>query len=590
MTEKPEQTTPSCKSSNGRDEKTDYRIPLLIGVTGHRDIPDEDVPKIKKILKEQIDTIKNAYGYTPIILITPLAEGADRIAADVALELGIKYIVPLPMPQAEYEKDFSDKKSIDNFRTLCAKAYKCFDLPLIDGTTPANLRDPSRRDLQYHQVGLYVARYSQILFALWDGVKNGKLAGTSQVVRYKIEGVPESPISKPEHFDHPDTGMVYHLITPRKSNPSPIENKYDIIKLSPIERFDGDRFSQLAENLPEELDHLNQEASRYLNNNNIGQSKSYIFPHDSANLISPSQHNLLNYYCMVDALAMGFQKKTRLALKCILALIVLGVFAFQTYLAFFALPGVLALYPVFLGAAVVVYWWAKRNKYQSKYLDYRALAEGLRFQLFWAIAGLNKDVTDHYLKKQKSEINWIREAIKGCLVSTIRSDTQHGGTGLSSQDHIALIRTRWIEDQYRYFSRASNRDAAKIKKLGQTAIIYYSFGLGFAILLFFRSYFPSFLEQGFYLAFASVFVSLFLAVSAAIYAYIEKENLPEQVKQYQRMTEVYALAVKHFDSYNKHNNYNKLEKLLFDLGREALIENSDWLTMHRARPIDPPKG
>ena len=35
---------------------------------------------------------------------------------DVALEMGIGLIVPLPMPQAEYEQDFSSPTAIEEFR------------------------------------------------------------------------------------------------------------------------------------------------------------------------------------------------------------------------------------------------------------------------------------------------------------------------------------------------------------------------------------------------------------------------------------------------------------------------------------------
>ena len=31
-------------------------------------------------------------------------------------------------------------------------------------------------------------------------------------------------------------------------------------------------------------------------------------------------------------------------------------------------------------------------------------------------------------------------------------------------------------------------------------------------------------------------------------------------------------------------------ELIRDVGREALIENGDWLVLHRARPIDMPRG
>jgi hypothetical protein len=48
----------------------------------------------------------------------------------------------------------------------------------------------------------------------------------------------------------------------------------------------------------------------------------------------------------------------------------------------------------------------------DKYQDYRALAEGMRVQFYWRLAGLKLSVADHYLRKQRSELDWICSAIR----------------------------------------------------------------------------------------------------------------------------------------------------------------------------------
>ena len=42
-----------------------------------------------------------------LCFLSPLARGADRLAAEIALDLGYELNVPMPFPQAEYEKDFT---------------------------------------------------------------------------------------------------------------------------------------------------------------------------------------------------------------------------------------------------------------------------------------------------------------------------------------------------------------------------------------------------------------------------------------------------------------------------------------------------
>ena len=45
-------------------------------------------------------------------LISPLAEGADQLVAEVATDLDIPLIVPLPMEISEYEKDFASEEGL----------------------------------------------------------------------------------------------------------------------------------------------------------------------------------------------------------------------------------------------------------------------------------------------------------------------------------------------------------------------------------------------------------------------------------------------------------------------------------------------
>ncbi|MFB6259993.1 MAG: hypothetical protein ABEJ96_02700, partial [Thiohalorhabdaceae bacterium] len=64
---------------------------------------------------------------TPIWLLSPLAEGADQLAAEVLLTFrkadpdGFRLIAPLPMARAEYEADFS-AEGLARFRELAAEA------------------------------------------------------------------------------------------------------------------------------------------------------------------------------------------------------------------------------------------------------------------------------------------------------------------------------------------------------------------------------------------------------------------------------------------------------------------------------------
>ncbi|HEY4403702.1 MAG TPA: hypothetical protein VGN55_03535, partial [Xanthobacteraceae bacterium] len=61
------------------------RLPLVIGVTGHRDLREQDVARLEAEVAGIIARLRHDYleddGETPIIVLSALAEGADRLVA-----------------------------------------------------------------------------------------------------------------------------------------------------------------------------------------------------------------------------------------------------------------------------------------------------------------------------------------------------------------------------------------------------------------------------------------------------------------------------------------------------------------------------
>ena len=98
---------------------------IIVGVTGHRDLSNVNIDSFKFIIKQQLQNIINKCPNTKIKLLTSLAEGADQLCAEVALELGINIIVPLPMEIADYVKDFKDE-SLIKFNSLLKKTERSF--------------------------------------------------------------------------------------------------------------------------------------------------------------------------------------------------------------------------------------------------------------------------------------------------------------------------------------------------------------------------------------------------------------------------------------------------------------------------------
>ena len=130
-------------------------------------------------------------GETPVLrAVSPLAEGSDRIFAELALALDYELCSPLPFHQSEYEKDFVppdalESESLIHFRSLLKRARDSHHLTLfqLDGA-----RDHATD--AYAAAGRVVLNQSDLLVAVWDGGAPAGLGGTvhtiSEAVSYHL--------------------------------------------------------------------------------------------------------------------------------------------------------------------------------------------------------------------------------------------------------------------------------------------------------------------------------------------------------------------------------------------------------------------
>jgi hypothetical protein len=191
-------------------------IPIMIGVTGHRDLLKEHVPALEQKVSDLLTELKQLYPTTPMYLLSPLAEGADRLVARVALQCGLKLVVPLPMEIEKYIQDFASPESQSEFKQLLANAEDSYVIStkMADGITGL-----SERQTCYRRLGLHMAKYSNILISLWNGVDSGAEGSTDQVVKFRLEGATGLAAPWLSHFHTAGGGAVYHVVTSRLSNP-----------------------------------------------------------------------------------------------------------------------------------------------------------------------------------------------------------------------------------------------------------------------------------------------------------------------------------------------------------------------------------
>lgn len=178
-------------------EKPDTEIGGLntcfhVGITGHRDITPGELPRVQAQLREVLKAIKAtvsllhqeqkkvspqfAVGTDPTLrLISPLAEGADRLAARAALELGYELQCPLPFDKEYLKTTFSGgEASCNEFDELLGKASAVLEIAI------GNRRNTSQA---YADVAAVLIDHSDVLIALSDGTPSKLIAGTYATVR-----------------------------------------------------------------------------------------------------------------------------------------------------------------------------------------------------------------------------------------------------------------------------------------------------------------------------------------------------------------------------------------------------------------------
>lgn len=161
---------------------------LVVGVTGHRSLPADE--ELRRRVAEALDNVRRTAapaGLARLVLLSPLAEGADRLLAELVLAAGGALHILLPLELADYEADFSSPESLDEFRRLFQRADAVLYLaPEARGKKERRVEpDPGdERAAAYEKGGRQVVDRCTVLVALWDGEPSRGRGGTAEVVAY----------------------------------------------------------------------------------------------------------------------------------------------------------------------------------------------------------------------------------------------------------------------------------------------------------------------------------------------------------------------------------------------------------------------
>lgn len=159
---------------------------LRVGITGHRPnrIPERHRERIKQDLADVMSQIQSENPKRPPVLLSGLAEGADRLAAFVALGLGWPLHTILAFHRTRFEEDFPQPFAKGEFQTLL-DASKVIEEP----RETAHSRRPPEDG--YEAVGRALVAKCDVMIAIWDGEGSRGRGGTIEVIeRARAKGTP----------------------------------------------------------------------------------------------------------------------------------------------------------------------------------------------------------------------------------------------------------------------------------------------------------------------------------------------------------------------------------------------------------------
>ena len=554
-------------------------ICLKIGVTAHRDLSFVDTDMVADQVRRFFKRLKTQFPTLPLVLINPLAEGGDMLVAKVALELGISLEVPLPMPETVYEQDFTDPATLAEFRQILGQSTR-YELPLVAGNSPEGIATHGdARNRQYAQLGMYIASHSHLLLALWDGRESTEPGGTASVVHYQLQDVmPGMPSIEQARnlLAEKENDLVYHIHCPRDDSEQQKNGRW-LSSRSEYPGLDMPRRYRAAFN---HMTVFKKDCERYARKIESAGDTLLSSPSMTDDPGLPAIDRL---YRAADWLAIYYRKLVVRELVLTHSLAALMGFSFITYSEYQEFSLLLPGFLLFFFAAWVINKIANQRSWHRKFLDYRALAEGLRVQFYWCLADVEgfhgtAFTYDNLMQKQDVELVWIRHMMRS--VSTAgraRSEKLAEGLDLAIAHWVggAMANT----GQLSYYHDAGRARAAAIKRMAMFGQLTLWTGISTALYLLFMA--DQLGETSTNVLFIMMGLLPLLAGIRETYAYKKADK--ELTKQYLFMFKTFSLASEKLEQSSDPSTRGAILKAL---GETCLEEHSEWILLHRERPLE----
>jgi hypothetical protein len=586
-------------------DKSENLIPITFGVSGHRHIPIQDQDRAKACIIESIKFFRKQYPDTPFIFLSSLAQGADIIAAEAAIEADPTTLLYTVFPYSlnSYKETISPEW-LPRFEALHIQQAGTKFISLGERGDP-------KINEWYLEAGEFIALHAHVFFVIrnQETSSHGK-GGTMDIVDFRNNGCANTRIVRRANLNCAEEGLMYTIHVNRSDDVAQknFSSKDDLVNITPKSYEDltknqeksdskaimriGKRpmniqellfFSKINKYSEYEINNLNRLIKQSDHNQTINLSKDSISYLKSIHDVCSEKSVLLKnkfkhfFLLMVGSISLYAGFEVLLHKNYIPhSLNWIGYFFSVTAFLFFAILFV--------------------ERYKSRFESTRGIAEAIKIQKFWFEVGLNESVADYYIDEDFSKNSWIRRAIRSItLFSQIDSLNIHS----KKDDRLQCyerVKKEWIGGQIQWLTNEINKydknfkeTASLIKKI----TIYFPFLA--LILIGIGSYW-----QG--ISVVLILMLLFFLFAKAMNKYLDFVHSELTIERYQALRFFYKQLSRIYDStIEKINNSNvgiddapnkenlkNIENIFRLMGIAALHENGEWYLQNSREIVEHP--
>ncbi|GAA0856067.1 hypothetical protein [Aliiglaciecola litoralis] len=556
-------------------------LAINIGVSGHRDIPLQDVAKLEAAIDDELNAMQQRYPNSTINVLSGLAEGADQLVARVALKRKVNVIAVLPFDIEEYENDFTEDNAKSEFSALLAQ---CVDVKVC------HIDDSADRDEGYSALGRTLVSCSDIILALWDGVVDPSEGldsasvlpgGTADVVKMCVEGLMDDSSLL---FSKPNKTYCKWLLTNRTRHPSlpaSIGSAENIASWKPLP-IPGNQELSVLQDILGKTEHFNLDAQAISQQDKDNSVAFLLGSLEKKDTLGPIT-KLIEIYSVADCLAQTRQKQRFTSLKLITVLSFFAITAQQVYAGLFPTLTWFIIHIVLVAIVLGIYrlFFVGTDSKEEQFVEWRVFAEDLRVQIFWHIAGISDHCANNYRTTKLYEMDWIVDNLNK-LMMTIPEPQQYD---------INFVRKNWIIDQRNYFygQRGERGRAAqlmvKFKKFKILSVVFFALAIALMFFSVFKIQFnwlSALSDDLLFIIIALAFIS-----SALLKTFSAQMGFEELSQRYLRTGYFFQQAMNRMaiiDAQALRNQTSQIrsyQNVIKTIGIEALNENAAWLQLHK---------